>query len=701
MIDGITILDVIKRIKEGDYAYFNKIPLEERNIVSVILREMESEGKSKTLGSLYNQDYEIDPADMRTFISDKYYMGEIGAGLYPPWKEKLIEINDQVNEINEVIVRGAVGSGKTTFAVICVLHRIHHLLCLKSPQEHYGLIQNSPLVFGLFNIFKYLAEATAYRYFVNWTKMSPFFRDAMKRAVDVKDDMPEWLQKLNKLYGLSNEGLGRSLLRFPKGITLALGAQAIHALGLNLFGGILDEADMGRDKSVSDGDKAQMVDLYGQARIRMDTRFMQTGGRNPGILILISQVRHRDSFLEEHIAKVKDNPRTRVIGFPIWEIKKKWVDSGGIERGVFSSDEAKFKVAIGDQRVQSFIIKEENVKLPEGVIVIDVPESLRDRFEYNLEDAIRDLAGIPTYGSGKFISRRDKIYECYSKADNRIHPFTRDTVAISIDDDDSIIDYFVKEVCMRQHDKITGSWIPLYYPGAARAIHIDLAKNGDFAGLSMGCLGAIRAVKRFDNDGRPYIDHDHDIFIDFALRIAAKCGSEIDFSKIRAFVFYLHDIGFPIKFVSLDGWQSVDTMQSMKKSGFVTKLLSVDKKPTQYNYLRSTIYETRLDMYEYDPLTDELINLEDKTNIKGAKPPIDHPPNKFKDVSDAVCGVTARLAEEGGILIPGITDDDIKMFAEYFNTIVDRKEELVMLANKAALVEPKDINPMESIFEED
>jgi hypothetical protein len=284
---------------------------------------------------------------------------------------------------------------------------------------------------------------------------------------------------------------------------------------------------------------------------------------------------------------------------------------------------------------------------------------------------------VSTYGANLFLPRRDKLFECYNKAVHREHPFTIDEVELSIEADDhtTIADYFVKDACMHQFDKATGRWRPKWFPGVDRAIHVDLAATGDCAGFAMGCIGDIKRVQRFDNDGRPYWEQDYTNYIDLALRIKAMKGSEIDFSKIRQFIFYLQALGFPIKWFSCDGWQSRDTQQQMKKAGFDVKELSVDKKAIPYNYLRSTIYEVRLDMYEYEPFTDEVTKLQDRT-LEKAKPPIDHPPKGKKDVSDSVCGVTARLAEVKEELKPTTTEKQIEERAKIHHPTPDFKEKL-------------------------
>ena len=66
--------------------------------------------------------------------------------------------------------------------------------------------------------------------------------------------------------------------------------------------------------------------------------------------------------------------------------------------------------------------------------------------------------------------------------------------------------------------------------------------------------------------------------------------------------------------ISSDTYQSVDTGQQLTAEGFNYKVLSVDRVDNNicipYQYLRSAIYEKRIDMYRSERLFDEAITLD-------------------------------------------------------------------------------------------
>lgn len=610
---------IIARIKAGDTTAVNELSVEEQLVVKAVIHELDTYGKSPTLFSLYDLDYEQQPPSIDKFIEDPFYLGNIGVNVFPLWREELRKIHSGDRIINEHIFRGCVGGGKTSAAVIELLYCVCKTLCLRNPQKTYGQMEGSPIVIGFFNIFQYLAYSTAYRYFTNWMKLSPFFADMLPK-------------KNNK-----TEELRKEYIDLPKGLTIALGSSAIQALSQNLLYGLLDEADMYNNTPRANTEQSKIEELYNNAKTRIISRFTQHGGYNPGLLLLVSQVRDDQSFLSTHVEKTKNDPNTHLSQFALWQVKPH----------IFEGQK-KFFVVVGSRNKTSYIVPDD-VKPPDNERVIEVPVGLRSRFEYSIDDAIRDVAGIPTYGYRLFLPRRDKLLDCYAAATPREHPFTSNVIELSIYDNVNILDYFLAERCLEKSGIDT--YRPRFHPNSPRAFHLDLAKNKCYAGIAMGCVGNIKTVTLYDRDGRPFTAKNYIIFIDFLLALKAKQGSEIDYSKIRSFIFYLKKMGFPIQFISADQYQSVDSQQTFKKEGYDVEQLSVDRTTDPYTAFRSTIMETRLDVYENEILTKEVTQLQDLSDIKGASPKIDHPENGSKDLADSCCAVTWRLSKENSLFV--------------------------------------------------
>ena len=75
--------------------------------------------------------------------------------------QKLSELEEKLKEIfptntttryNTIILTGAIGLGKSTIAVICLLYLLYRLLCLKDPYLYYGMQPIDKLSISLMNI---------------------------------------------------------------------------------------------------------------------------------------------------------------------------------------------------------------------------------------------------------------------------------------------------------------------------------------------------------------------------------------------------------------------------------------------------------------------------------------------------------------------------------------------------------------------
>ncbi len=137
----------------------------------------------------------------------------------------------------------------------------------------------------------------------------------------------------------------------------------------------------------------------------------------------------------------------------------------------------------------------------------------------------------------------------------------------------------------------------------------------------------------------------------FSVSVKAPKGFQVSFEKTRTFIKWLREQGFAIKGISADTFNSANLLQELKADGFRTEIISVDRVDTQsktcvpYYYLKSALYEQRIELYQKcDLLTDELILLERLSDGH-----IDHPKNGSKDQADAVCGslyLASKFAEE-------------------------------------------------------
>jgi hypothetical protein len=129
--------------------------------------------------------------------------------------------------------------------------------------------------------------------------------------------------------------------------------------------------------------------------------------------------------------------------------------------------------------------------------------------------------------------------------------------------------------------------------------------------------------------------------VDLMLKIIPPLGGEIVLADIRHLVYDLSAKGYSIIGVSLDSYQSADSIQQFNRQGYRSEIVSVDTSPEPYDLLKTALYEGRVSFYLYQPVIDQLERLqEDRTLVKRR---IDHPHKGEKDVSDALAGACFML----------------------------------------------------------
>lgn len=157
-------------------------------------------------------------------------------------------------------------------------------------------------------------------------------------------------------------------------------------------------------------------------------------------------------------------------------------------------------------------------------------------------------------------------------------------------------------------------------------------------------MGHIEEIVEREGEKKPYI------VIDMLLRIHALPGTEIMLSDVRHLIYYLRDdLRFRVTGVSLDGFQSTDTLQQLRKKRMSADYVSVDKSTLPYEDLREAIYERRFEFppyktYLFRGSTDRVeIAVQELMRLQFDGKKVDHPADGSKDVADAMAGVCYML----------------------------------------------------------
>ena len=176
-------------------------------------------------------------------------------------------------------------------------------------------------------------------------------------------------------------------------------------------------------------------------------------------------------------------------------------------------------------------------------------------------------------------------------------------------------------------------------------VHLDMSISGDMTGIAGTWIKGKKPSQDKDQQEK-------DLFFELAFNVSIKApkGRQVSFEKNRNFIRWLREVGFNVKEVTTDSFQSYDLRQQLQAEGFNVNMLSVDRVGQNhicepYQFFKNVIFEQRVDMYESKTLIEEIINLE--RNINTGK--VDHPEGFRKDVCDAFCGsiyTASKYAEE-------------------------------------------------------
>ena len=538
------------------------------------------------------------PASIEEFLGPEYL--NIEALIRPGLKKALIDIFGKepspyyiCENYEAAMFTGAIGIGKTTFASIALPYMVHWVLCLRDPCEYFELLPGSRIAFMQMSTSAKQATGVVFGDIFARIKNSPWF--ANNYPYDPKYEKE---------------------IKFPKNLWILPGGSLETSFeGYNILGGILDEMDS--HKQTEEKDYADVG--YDAINSRIASRFpifgddgMEAGHK--GLIICIGQMKKGNGFAARKMAELSKNPKAYVWRQTIWESFgwDRYTDKKTGKRNSFWYD-IKRKRIVPDGVAD--LLKSKNV--------IEIPSTYRNQFETNPEKALRDLAGIPPASSDPFISLVDRIEEAREKW------IERHGDESPVGDDSHRIEF--------------ASWFKANNDPRKRHVHIDLgySPEGDALGMAMGYVDALVEI---ENELKPHI------VFDCLMRMHAPPGQEILIQDVRRIVYELkEDRGFRVYSVSMDGFQSTDTLQQLRKKKYFADYLSVDRSTLPYEDLRDAIYERRVEFPPYithlrygDTDTVE-IAIKELSELQYTGKKVDHPPQGSKDVADAMAGVVCTL----------------------------------------------------------
>jgi hypothetical protein len=658
------------------------VDLDHASVFKSLLEAYQKTGDKKYLDPnvYFKEKYEFfphDPVSCEKWLYDDEYFGHVGKAMWPVVKEEFFRIMESNPRPGRLILKGSIGWGKTWLSSVIMARIMYELCCLRSPQLYYGLSPTSMIAFMNLSVSGGHAYRVMFVELLNMIDSSPWFVRYMPR----------------KRPGSAAIYFLKKLISFVPG-----SSSELAALGQNLFGGVIEEANFFPVVTGSKRLRFSLETEYDLAKRlhdsmwrRIESRY-QRRGRIPGMLILNSSANYPGDFLDRmagHLDKY-----TMCIDHSEWETQPQSRYSG-----------KKFFVFVGNKYTLPKILKtEDELELyRQKGDVIAVPEEYADDFVRDLAGSLRDIGGMTVRSTNKFILETSRIYSMFDETRAGLHipiPFAEryyDGMPAEDFPDNVAVDKFLNPV---SHIRKTRE--ALVHPKAMRFVHVDLATSKDSAGIAIGHVGRLDEVKR-RREGSMGLEQVKEvvpvIYVDLAIRIRPSFGHEVQIDSIRDLLHTLNqEVGFRFAKITFDNFQSFSTIQLLTGrfgEDVVGILPSPSKKPDAPHWwsLRDAINEGRVFCYEYAPLRDEILGLEHNPVTKV----IDHPVDGSHDVAEAVAGMIFNVMQNYEVGLAGEMSPGISSRPESLEGRLERESREWLMDDKKKPAKKKD----EPTFNED
>jgi len=527
-----------------------------------------------------------------------------------------------------IVLSGAAGTGKSETTWLSAFYTLLLLHMLHDPHVEFAHNPGSWIVFVCQGIRESTTKDALFDKLQYAIDASPWFQENAPRRKDFNLEL-QWPKKRIKVINLTgqfNAGLGKDV--FWAGLT-EVNEMPIYSKSKRLVNTDKTQLDVGQG-------------MFTTIMNRLETRFSQVGGGFPGKLIVDSARSHVGDFTDRMKEKAKKDKRILIIEKTVWDA----------QAHKYPANEPRFLVELGDDHRPPRIIPSLDRALdPE--LTVTVPERHRQRFEEDLEQALKDFVGIPTHATGRFIPFPEKITAAqvrYVESYGEARPFKYEEI--------SLLDMFgeiaageavdwSKLINYSYFDQILNKTVPF-------AAHVDCSLTQDATGFAFGRIvdskyvahahvwdAGLGMVREMESIEAPVYQ------IDGILRIIARPGETIDITLIEGLIVELKRL-INIKYVGADWFEAMAMILNMRRAGIIAEKFSVDVKPLAHFEFKHALRDDRLIMQPHK-VNDKEARALKRISATHAKIKIDHPEGGSKDVNDAVVAVMGILSLTEGL----------------------------------------------------
>jgi hypothetical protein len=637
----------------------------------------EEEQQARLDGEKARLDEDRTPLKPQHWIENEHYAGDLASRLYPELKRVFVEVFER--RVFEILMRGAIGYGKTTAAIAILKYVLYLLTCRADPHGSFRrpMVRSAPIALMNMNVSEGKARDAFFDQFNESVKTTEYFQGMYKPNMLTKLQIPR-----------------KRILVKP------VGASKTAAESENLLAVVLDEVNLYDD--VEKSARAEGGTRYDEARVvhtaavrRMTSRYIHSDGSFPpeAKLILLCKETYRESFLAKREREVRekewDKPdkngrqRCMILNYAEWETKPKhfWFDEGAKEserwfwvKTSTATEPAEIIMSKARASVCRSRLKEMKEAGEQEVPILKKVPRYGGEYvataEDDVENFIRDVLGIPTDAIGVFFKDRSLIAKARRRWEERAgvggfdvggkfyrlprdledHPFVSE-----VDDLRGGLN-LVKERLARdvEEDDGDGGTItmtqPLAFPEAPRFMHFDLGISSDATGVGM--VAPVRWVtERRVNRSEEATEVEEVIspmlWVDFVMAFTPPEGGQVPLHMLLKLVQQLKEWGFSVARVTADGYQSAMILQECERLfGAETEVVSLDKTTEGYHEFHRAHREGRILVPANSYYEREVRELERHVGARKVKGKvvhyefIDHPASGGKDASDGAAGAT-------------------------------------------------------------
>lgn len=456
------------------------------------------------------------------------------------WIDKLTECNN----MNEIIVDGSLGSGKTYSIAHYLAYRFYCLLVQGSMniQKTVGLAEKSPLYIPFFSTTLTTALRSGFQYLYNVFKSNNWFRKYCPIDTTVVTEI--------RLYAAQT--------------TIYHASSFSHQISLNIPMFILDESNFRKGVGLGMVEEYREVEeIYTQLLDRQLSRFATPEGVR-SCAFLISSASYQSSFLERRIKETEGNSFTKRLTAVQYKIRPENYSKEMFL--VFTGGSTLDPKILENREEGEALLQRAKIPLEDfDHYVIEVPTSLKKQYEHKLIRALQNHSGVPVQVEGRFLKDLKYLKASYTNSEPPV--LRRDKIEASTGDNTRLID-----------NVIIANLINVERP---HALYLDASLTGDSAGL---------VLTRYDGEvaGRKVFTQI------FALEIIPPdFPYKTELAKIRDFVLELSEYVYIAAFGS-DQYQSEMLRQEIARALRIKNIrLSLDSSDVPYlHWLSSLIDKT-------------------------------------------------------------------------------------------------------------